>query len=162
LISQLLNNVAGGGKAKKGGRNKKFQRVPVLPDTMQRVSAYLVRACTVELPLSELRDLLVVCFAYIFGWRDSTITTLQLAHVWISEDGLLCFHEDFCKGFQSLSGNPYRNVWYDTQGFPGLLAAFTAFLRRRPASSLDLWTINSSPVSLSAALHSVLVKIDSP
>lgn len=142
LVTHLLNNVAGGGKMRKDSRTKKFQRVPILPDTMLLVSRKLESLHTVDRPLTELRDYLVVCFAYIFGWRDSTVTTLQADVVWVNEHGLLCFHEEFCKGFQTLSGNPYRNVWFDSHCFPGLLPAFTAFLRRRPSSSSDLWTLD--------------------
>lgn len=104
----------------------------------------------------------MVIFAYIFGWRESTITTLSRADVWIS-DSHICFHESFCKGFQKLSGNPYRNVWFQASNFPFLLDAFTAYLRvfDATATSDDLWRCSPSDTTLDAALKRVLNAIDS-
>lgn len=45
-----------------------------------------------------LRDLLMVSFAYVFGWRESTVTTLQREHITL-QGSIVHFHEDFCKGF---------------------------------------------------------------
>lgn len=62
----------------------------------------------------------MVCFAYIFGWRASTVERLERQHMHLELDGMVVFTESFCKGFQKLSGNPYRTLVYDTTLFPGL------------------------------------------
>ena len=77
LLTQLLNNVAGGGKQRKGDRNNRYQRVPIVPETMLLVSEALpgvLAGGTQTIPL--LRDFLMVVFGYIFGWRESTVATL--------------------------------------------------------------------------------------
>jgi hypothetical protein len=67
---------------------------------MEKVGTFLlslVEARSTETP-ERFRDVLMVVFAFIFGWRDSTVCTLLREHVWLQDDWI-CFHEDFCKGF---------------------------------------------------------------
>ena len=73
--------------------------MPIVPETMLLVSEALpgvLAGGTQTIPL--LRDFLMVVFAYIFGWRESTVATLSLHHVSLVET-VIHFTEDFCKGF---------------------------------------------------------------
>lgn len=42
----------------------------------------MVEAKSTETP-ERFRDVLMVVFAFIFGWRESTVCTLLRAHVWL-------------------------------------------------------------------------------
>jgi hypothetical protein len=51
-----------------------------------------------EQHITLLRDFLMTIFGYVFGWRESTVTSLQLCHVSMV-GSVVHFTEDFCKGF---------------------------------------------------------------
>lgn len=42
----------------------------------------MVEAKSKETP-ERFRDVLMVVFAFIFGWRDSTVCTILREHVWL-------------------------------------------------------------------------------
>lgn len=48
---------------------------------------------------AELRDLLLLSFAYVFGWRTSTVESLVGDFMHLEADGMVVFTEAFCKGF---------------------------------------------------------------
>lgn len=75
----------------------------------------------------------------------------------LEADGMVVFTETFCKGFQKLSGNPYRTVLYDTTLFPGLSEGLRLYLNLTPPEAVGLWDFPDLPtLRLAEALRSTL------
>ena len=78
----------------------------------------------------------------------------------LEEDGMVVFTETFCKGFQKLSGNPYRTVLYDTTLFPGLHEGLRLYLGRPPPDTPRLWDVSGAPpLHLAEALKATLAEL---
>lgn len=104
----------------------------------------------------------MVVFGVLFGWRESTLVSLERADVFLS-DTMLSFSESFCKRFQTAANNPYRTLCYDCTAFPGLYWLFQWYLGERDAlaSTSLLWDCGSPTPSLMEALTAVLTAIHS-
>jgi hypothetical protein len=41
----------------------------------------------------------MVCLAVVFGWRESTLMSLEAADIFVGTQSTLAFSESFCKRF---------------------------------------------------------------
>lgn len=105
----------------------------------------------------------MVTFGVLFGWRESTLISLERKDVFLAEGTSLYFSESFCKRFQTAANNPYRTLCYDCTAFPGLFRLFSWYLGQRDALTTTslLWDCGSPTPPLKEALNAVLYAIHS-